>query len=263
MGNSRERAAWWVRNRLPALLVAIVAGMVIGALTYYVSRLSGVALYVLTGGVTTVLGVAIWAWLTKSTTISEIEVTVPQFSKVKFAVTKDHKIMARRIVVQMTSRIAVQSLDDDAGRIDEAIASLHSLFIFVRELLDEDATARPTPGRPKIDVLALNMLNCHLRPFLSRWHGSYSNWRTAHPDAPESEWVGDGEFRAALQQLQAELRPQAMAFAKMAEYDGYLDVIGLADKKAQNASPPPGRFLDAMSSETARVFAVAIPGPRR
>lgn len=243
MGNSRERAAWWVRNRLPALLVAIVAGMAIGALTYYVSRLSGVALYVLTGGVTTVLGVAIWAWLTKSTTISEIEVTVPQFSKVKFAVTKDHKIMARRIVVQMTSRIAVQSLDDDAGRIDEAIASLYALFVFVRELLDEDATARPTPGRPKIDVLALNMLNCHLRPFLSRWHGSYSNWRTAHPDAPESEWVGDGEFRAALQQLQAELRPQAMAFARMAEYDGYLDVIGLADKKPENTSPPPDDFL--------------------
>lgn len=202
-------------------------GMGVGALAYYASRLSGVALYVVTGGVTAVLGAVVWAWLTKSTAISEVEVTVPQFSKVKFAVTKDHKIMARRIVVQMATRVAVQPLDDDAGRVDEAISSLHSLFLLVRELLDEDATTRPTPGRPKVDVLAINMLTCHLRPFLSKWHRRYSDWRAENPDHPESEWPEDQKFRTELRQLQDQLRPQAVAFARMAEYDGYLDVIGL------------------------------------
>ncbi|MEU6646525.1 hypothetical protein ABZ863_28815 [Saccharomonospora sp. NPDC046836] len=211
------------------LLVAVIVGMGVGALAYYALRLSGVALYVLTGGVTAAIGAVIWAWLTKSTAVSEVEVTVPQFSKVKFAVTKDHKIMARRIVVQMATRVAVQPLEDNSGRVDEAIASLHSLFLFVRELLDEDATTRPTPGRPKVDVLAMNMLTRHLRPFLSNWHRRYSDWHAANPDRPESEWSEDQKFRSELRQLQAQLRPQAVAFAKMAEYDGYLDVIGLSE----------------------------------
>ncbi|TNC27694.1 hypothetical protein [Amycolatopsis alkalitolerans] len=229
MGKSLAWAGWWTRYRLLALLVAAVAGMAIGGLAYYASRLSGVALYVITGGVTAALGAVIWAWLTKSAAVSEVEVTVPQFSKVKFAVTKDHKVMARRIVVQMATRVAVQPLDDDAGRVDEAVASLHSLFRFVRELLDEDAGARPTPGRPNVDVLAMNMLTCHLRPFLSTWHRRYSDWRAANPGQPESEWSDDKAFRTELRDLQAQLRPQAIAFAKMAEYDGYLDVIGLAE----------------------------------
>lgn len=224
------KAGWWSRHRLPVLVIAIGVGMGVGALAYFASRLSGVALYVVTGGVTAVLGAAIWGWFTRSTAVSEVEVTVPQFSKVKFAVTKDHKVMARRIVVQMTTRIAVQPLEDDTGRADEAIASLRSLFVFVRDLLDEDAASRPTPGRPKVEVLAINMLTCQLRPFLSRWHRSYDDWRAANRDAAESEWPADQKFRAGLRQLQAELRQQAVAFAKMAEYDGYLDIIGLGDQ---------------------------------
>lgn len=230
MRTSRVRAtSRRVRTHLPILVAAVVVGMCVGALAYYATRLDGVILYVLTGGVTAALGAIIWAWLTTSTAVSEVEVTVPQFSKVKFAVTKDHKIMARRIVVQMATRIAVQPLDDDTGRVDEAISSLHSLFMFVRELLDEDASTRPTPGRPRVDVLAMNMLTCQLRPFLSAWHRRYSDWRAAHPDTPESEWPQDRSFREELRRLQATLRPQAVAFATMAEYDGYLDVIGLSE----------------------------------
>jgi hypothetical protein len=204
--------------------------MGVGALAFYASRLSGVALYVITGGVTAVLGAAIWGWFTRSASVSEVEVSVPQLSKVKFAVTKDHKVMARRIVVQMTSRVAVQPLDDDSGRADEAIASLHSLFLFVRNLLDEDATSRATPGRPRVEVLAMNMLNVHLRPFLGKWHRHYDDWRIANPDIAESDWTHDQKFRAALRELQSILKPQAVAFAKMADFDGYLDIIGLDEQ---------------------------------
>lgn len=229
MADFRVRARSWVSRRPVALSLAVVVGMGIGALAYYTSRLDGVALYVVTGGVTAAFGALVWAWLTRSTSISEVEVTVPQFSKVKFAVTKDHRIMARRIVAQMVTRVAIQPLDDDTGRVDEAIASLHSLFIFVRELLDDDATSRPTPGRPQVDVLAMNMLTHHLRPFLSTWHRRYGDWRAANEDRPESEWPDDQQFRAELRRLQAQLRPRAVAFAKMAEFDGYLDVIGLSE----------------------------------
>ncbi|MGH3587659.1 MAG: hypothetical protein ACRDQ0_15185, partial [Pseudonocardia sp.] len=212
-------------RRPVALAVAVVVGMGIGALVYYASRLDGVALYVVTGGVTAAFGVLVWAWLTRSTTVSEVEVTLPQFSKVKFAVTKDHRILARRIVVQMVTRVAIRPLDDDTGRADEALASLYSLFGFVRDVLDDDATSRPTPGRPQVDVLAMNMLTRHLGPFLGTWHRRYGDWRAANEGRPESEWPEDQRFRAELRRLQGQLRPQAVAFAKMAEFDGYLDVI--------------------------------------
>lgn len=229
MRTSRATLRRWLARQLPMLLLTVVLGMGIGALTYYASRLTGVALYVSTGGVTAVVGGILWGWLTKSTAVSEVELTVPQFSKVKFAVTKDHRVLARRIVVEMTTRIAVQSLDDDAGRADEALASLYKLFTLVRDLLAEDAEVRPAPGRPYVDVLAMNMLNLHLRPFLSTWHRRYSDWRAANPELPESDWPDDQKFRDELRALQTDLREQATNFAKLAEYDGYLDLIGLAE----------------------------------
>lgn len=228
MADFRVRARSWISRRPVALSLTVVVGMGIGALVYYASRLDGVALCVVTGGVTAAFGVLVWVWLTRSTSVTEVEVTVPQFSKVKFAVTKDHRVMARRIVVQMVTRVAIRPLPDDTGRADEAIASLHSLFLFVRDLVDDDATSRPTPGRPQVDVLAMNMLTRHLGPFLSAWHRRYGDWRAANEDRPESEWPEDQRFRAELRELQAHLRPQAVAFATMAEFDGYLDVIGLS-----------------------------------
>lgn len=215
------------RSRALVAVAAVLAGMAAGAGAYYGAQLTGVTLYVLTGGVTALLGAAIWEWFTRSAAISEVEVAVPQLSRITFAVSKDHRLMARRIVVQMTSRVAVQPLDEDSGRADEAITSLHALFTFVRDLLDEDAGSRTTPGRPKVDVLALNMINCQLRPFLGRWHRKYDDWRAQHQDAPESEWPEDARFRTELRELQSQLRPRAIAFARIAEYEDYVELIGL------------------------------------
>lgn len=239
---SLSKVGRWSRHRGTLVAATLVAGMAVGALVYYASRLTGVSLYVLTGGVTAVLGAALWQWFTRSTAISEIEVTVPQFSKIKFAVTKDHKVLARRIVNQMTSRVTVQSLADDTGRADEAIASVFTFFKFVRELLDADITTSSTPGRAKINVLALNMLNLHLRPFLSTWHRNHGDWRVNYPDAPESEWPDDARFRAALRALQSVLRPIAVDFARMAEYEDYLEIIGLSAEEPPISPPPPVVF---------------------
>lgn len=215
------------RTHLLAFLVALAVGAASGGLIYVASLLSGVSLYLVVGAVAGLVVAAVLRWFSNSAAISEVEVTVPQLSKITFAVTKDHKVMARRIVNQMASRVAIQPLDDGTGRADEAIASLYGLFTFVRDLLDEDASTRIFPGRPKVDVLAMNLLNRHLRPFLSTWHRAYEDWRAGHPAAPEAEWQADQGFRAALAGLQTELRPIAVAFATMAGYEGYLEIIGL------------------------------------
>ncbi|TCP48517.1 hypothetical protein EV191_11074 [Tamaricihabitans halophyticus] len=155
----RRLTVWaWSRRHLPVLLLAIVVGTVGGAVVYYASLLSGVGLYLLAGGVAGVLVFSVLRWFSSSAAVSEVEVTVPQLSRITFAVTKDHRVMARRIVVQMASRVAIQPLRDGAGRADEALSSLYGLFTLTRDMLDDDASAKPTPGRPKVDVLALNMM---------------------------------------------------------------------------------------------------------
>jgi hypothetical protein len=163
-------------------------------------------LYVLAGAVAALLGAAVMRWFTRSAAITEVEVVVPQFSKVKFAVTKDHKVLAKRIVVQMTSRIAVRVLADDAGLAREALNSLHSLFLFVRDQLHEDTNTRSVPGRPKVNMLAMNMINNHLAPFLGHWHYCLTNWERRHADQPESDWPDNAKFRAELRALQPHCR---------------------------------------------------------
>lgn len=247
MAGGRDRLGRWSRLRSPVPALWLVTGVVIGAaggaLAYVASQLNGVGESILAGTIAGLLVAAVVGWFASSTAISEVVVTIPQLSKVTFAVTRDHKVMARRIVVQMASRVAIQPLKDDTGRADEALSSLYTLFTFVRDLLDEDATTKGTPGRPKVDVLALNMLNRHLRPFLSEWHRRYEDWRGAHPDEPEAGWPDDERFRADLRRLRGELQPIAVAFARMADYDGYLEVIGLGpDQPDENdGEPPPAR----------------------
>jgi len=217
----------WVRAVPLILLMSIAFGLGCGGLLYAASRLSGVTQYLLTGSLAGLVGGAVALWITRSASVAEVEVTIPQLSKVTFAVTKDHRVMARRIVNQLASRTAIQPLADGTGYANEAIQSLYDLFVFVRQLVDEDATARIFPGRPKVDVLALNMQNKHLRPFLSTWHRAYGDWRAINGGAPESAWPLEDRFRAELRALQEDLRPIAIAFATMAGFEGYTEVIGL------------------------------------
>lgn len=223
-------AGWWTRARLLVLGAAVVVGMAVGALAFYTTRLTGVTLYTIIGGLAAAFAVVIVEWFNRTTAVSEVEVTVPQLSRVKFAVTRDHKVLARRIVIEMASRVTVQRLDDGQGRADEAIASLFKFFVIVRDLLVEDVSNRPVPERPKVDVLAMNMLNVHLRPFLSTWHRAYEDWRADNPEALESDWPDDQRFRDGLRALQDELRPVAVAFATMADYTNHLEFIGLTER---------------------------------
>ncbi|MFB6720554.1 hypothetical protein ACFCV3_10355 [Kribbella sp. NPDC056345] len=206
---------------------AAVAGMAGGALVYYALQWTGIGVYVSVGGAAAVLGALAWRWFMKSAVVSEIDVMLPQFSRITFAVTKDHRVLARRILIEMLSRVAVQRLQAGEGRADEVIASLHQLFRIVKELLSSDAETRVPSGRPDVDTLAMNMLNVHLRPFQTRWHGRYEEWRSANQHTSESEWPDNELFRAELEALQDQLRPIAVALAQFAGYENFHRIIGL------------------------------------
>jgi hypothetical protein len=215
-----------VRRALVMASVAI-AGMAGGALVYYALQWNGISVYVAVGGAAAILGAFAWQWFMKSAVVSEIDVMLPQFSRISFAVTKDHRVLARRILIEMLSRVAVQRLQAGEGRADEVIASLHQLFRIVKELLSSDAETRVPSGRPDVDTLAMNMLNVHLRPFQTRWHGRYEDWRMTNRQAPESEWPESEIFRAELEALQDQLRPIAIALAQFAGYENFHRIIGL------------------------------------
>ncbi|HEX3779863.1 MAG TPA: hypothetical protein VHX38_09340 [Pseudonocardiaceae bacterium] len=216
-----------IGRRSATAALAVVIGAVVGGGVYYASRLSGMVLYIVVSAVAALVGASIRGWFTRSTVISQIEVTVPQLSKVTFAVPKDQRAMARDLVTELTTRIATRTLNDGTGQTGKAIKSLFDFFIYVRQLLHDHNDAQPVQGHPNAAILAMNMLSLHLGPFLEKWHPRYDDWRGKHKEAPESDWADDEKFRVELRHLQADLRGHAIGFAKLGGINDYTTIIGL------------------------------------
>lgn len=243
-----------IRQDVGWLVLAVAGGATLGLLVHLLRFLPSAVLAAVIGAVATVVAVLAVRNVGRSLAVSEVVVNVPQLSRITFAVTKDRRGLAYRIVNQMATRIAVQRLDDDAGDAREALDSLHALFGWLRTALDEEPGSHP-PGRPNVDVLAMNMLNCQLRPFLAYWHPRLRDWRSANEHAPESEWPENRRFRQELVQLQDALRPMAVAFAKMAGYADWTEIIGLSP------DTPPRRELKPASRTSLRPASPRHPLP--
>ena len=108
-----------------------------------------------------------------------------------------------RIYVEVSTRIATQSLEPGTGLLREAMVSLRTLFDHVRRELKR--AGGPTPPaiteRPTVEELALRILNQDIRPFLAKWHPILRAWELAHPDKPEREWPQGEACRAALEEV--------------------------------------------------------------
>jgi hypothetical protein len=119
--------------------------------------------------------------------------------------------------VELATRVGVQSLAKDSGGLREALASLHSLFGATRLTLHHYG-----PDAGAAHVIAAELLNDILRPFLTRWHGelaAYEERREPAIGAWEHEhlWPAAAEFRAELARLN---KPLNQVVAKLARVSG-------------------------------------------
>jgi hypothetical protein len=110
-----------------------------------------------------------------------------------------------RIFVECASRISTQPLATGTGLLREALDSLYKLFGMVR---DELKSVGPTPSLvaagATVESIAFHLLNCHLRPFLAKWHPALVAWekpQRAEGKKSEAEWPDADKCRAELDQL--------------------------------------------------------------
>lgn len=108
-----------------------------------------------------------------------------------------------RIYVEISTRIATQSLAPGSGLVREAMSSLYALFTHVRRELKGAGGPTPPSSRagPTVEELALRILNQDIRPFLAKWHPALREWEKTNPEKPETEWPEEQTCRAALEAM--------------------------------------------------------------
>jgi hypothetical protein len=205
----------WFRSRWAAIILGLVVGAAAGLAVYQGSRLSGQGLFVLCGTTAGAVAAVVVRGYAGTVRLTGISVSIPQFSELRFAVTRDNKQVAWRLFVEAVTRVSVQPLGD-GGLLREAMTSLYNLFATTREVVIQTEPSRRASGKPTVEHLAIAMLNNEIRPFLSRWHPRLGDWEAAHPGAPETEWVDAAECRSDLAAVQQRLLRYARGFGELA-----------------------------------------------
>jgi hypothetical protein len=115
--------------------------------------------------------------------------------------------LAWDLLVEMQTRVTLQSLDDDEGDDLAALKSVYDLFRYARDFMHRHGV-----DSAKTAALITAFLNHHVRPFTARWHRQ----------SLEQDWGGrrgetDADFRKALKALQPRLQKLADALSQLAD----------------------------------------------
>ncbi|MGY0007549.1 hypothetical protein [Micromonospora sp. I033] len=238
----------WLRTRWLNIALGLTIGAIVGLAVYLGSRLTGPALFALCGTTAGGVGAVVASGYSRFFQLAEVTVTVPQFSELRFAVTRDNKQVAWRLFLEAVTRVSGQPLATGTGLLREALSSLYQLFGITREVLGQATPSARAPGRPTVEHLAIAMLNNELRPFLSKWHPRLRQWERSHPEDLESEWPEDAECRAELAAMQRRLVRYVEGFGELAQVpslkdvmqgvlDGALVMPGQAERRFSASSP--------------------------
>ncbi|GER80210.1 MAG: hypothetical protein M5U11_10580 [Anaerolineales bacterium] len=124
------------------------------------------------------------------------------------------------LYVELSTRIAVQPLEQEEGILREALTSLYNVFNITRQIL-RDAGPEIAQGPQSLGVIAIDVLNKGLRPFLVKWHPilkSYEETKLAEVSTVEHErkWEYAPEFRKELGQVREQMLLYVNALAKIA-----------------------------------------------
>jgi hypothetical protein len=207
------------------VVLGLVVGAVVGFAVYLGSLLTGPALFVLCG--TTAGGAAalVASGYSRALQLAEVTISVPQFSELRFAVTKDNKQVAWRLFVESITRVSGQSLTPDGGLVREALSSLYSLFATARDVLSQTTPSRHTGDSPTVEHLAIAMLNNELRPLLSTWHPLLRSWEQENTGRPESEWPDNAACRADIEAMRQRLMRYVAGFGELAGVPNVDDIM--------------------------------------
>jgi hypothetical protein len=198
------------------LLVAGAAGALVGLIVFTIDHITGRTLYLIIGAA---LGLAIsltprrfWG----VTRLTELTITVPQLSELKFVVNNESRHVAWQFYIEVVTRVSTQPLGDGDGSIRETLTSLHGLFATTRDILRASRPSIPASSGLTVEHLAVTMLNLHLRPFLAKWHSRLREFETGNSDCSESSWPENQACRSELRQVQKGLADFALGFASLA-----------------------------------------------
>ena len=205
-----------LNKRAAQIAAAAVIGAITGLLVFTIAQVTGRNLYVIIGGIAGAAAVLVLQQYWRTAQLTEVKITVPQVSELKFVVNNDARQVAWKLYIETVTRISTQPLTDEEGFIREALTSLYGLFATTRDTLKASRPSVPVSGGQTVEHLAVTMLNHELRPFLSKWHPRLREFEKAHPDGPESAWADNMACRSELRHVQAHLVGFALGFARLA-----------------------------------------------
>lgn len=205
-----------LNRRSTQIAAAAVLGALIGLVVFTVARITGRNLHVIVGGVAGVGVALVLQQYWRTAQLTEVTITVPQVSELKFVVNNEARQVAWKLYVETVTRVSTQPLTDEEGFIREALTSLYGLFATTRDTLKESRPSVPVSGGQTVEHLAVTMLNHELRPFLSKWHPRLRAFEQAHPDSQESAWPDNAACRSELRHVQVHLVDFALGFARLA-----------------------------------------------
>ena len=132
---------------------------------------------------------------------------------------------AWEMYVELVTRVSLVELQPGEGLLHEALASLYTLFDSTRKILREygPAVARPKgEGELSFGYLAIAIINCVIRPLLTKWHPRllhYQSMQTGTISSVlyEQQWEDSDRLRQELNNAYIILREYADLLAQIAE----------------------------------------------
>ncbi len=124
------------------------------------------------------------------------------------------------LYVELSTRVATVPLNERVGILREALTSLYNIFDITRQILRE-AGPGVGDGSSSLGVIAINVLNKGLRPFLVKWHPMLKAYEEKKPvDINtidyEEKWEYADAFRKEFEQMRQQMLIYVEALAKIA-----------------------------------------------
>jgi len=124
------------------------------------------------------------------------------------------------LYVELSTRIAVQPLEEGEGVLREALTSLYRVFDITRQILRETGPDI-AQGPQSFGAIAIDVLNKGLRPFMTKWHPMLKVWEEQKPANTttldhERNWEHEKELRDELNKVREQMGIYVDALAKIA-----------------------------------------------